>query len=137
MPRFNFSSSCTADTKLTKTLVMKTNKNLNHVGNVPLNLIRLSESSPSVCVRSGFGSPTCFDPSPSLCFFFFFHQTERRSVADVRGGFANSASSPMRQYPSPPTPPSFTLPYAHTTIQMHNVPAKLNSLLPLFSTFFD
>lgn len=42
----------------------------------------------------------CFDPPPLV--FFVVYQTERSSVADVKGGFANSASSPMSQCPPPP-----------------------------------
>lgn len=86
-----------------------------------------------LCFRWIFYLP-CFDPLP-LCvcivFLFFFNQTERRGVADVRGGFGYSTSSPMRQYPTlhPPTKTSFNPSYTHTTLQMHSIPAKLHSLV--------
>lgn len=79
---------------------------------------------------------------PPFCLFFFFYQTERRRVADVRGSFANSAISPVRQYPPLPTPPTLPPPlvlhYPHRTLQMHSVPSgKKNPWLSLFPLFMS
>lgn len=56
--------------------------------------------------------PICMCMRVCLCDFcrFCSNQTERRSVADVRGGVANSSSPPMRHNPvhsrtPPPNPP--------------------------------
>lgn len=84
-----------------------------------LNFFRVKLSF-NQCVQWNSYLPCVLIPPP-LC--FLFHQTERRSVADVKGGFANSASSPMRQYPSAhphPPLPSF----------MHTQPFRRTMSLP-------
>lgn len=92
----------------------------------------------AVCV--GFHiSRVLFTPH-SLC----SSQTERRGVADVRGGFANSASSPMRQCTSLPPSLTFfplthpiTLYYPHSTLLTHSVSAQMSSLVPVGFFFFN
>lgn len=55
---------------------------------------------------------------------FCSNQTERRSVADVRGGLANSSSPPMRRSPA-----HFTSPAPHTTPHTHTPLAVRRTIL--------
>lgn len=118
----------------------KTDKSMWGQKNVEtLNVMHYSKSL-TWCVPSGFHVSLVF--WSLLLFVCFFYQTERRRVADVRGSFANSAISPVRQYPPLPTPPTLPPPlvlhYPHRTLQMHSVPSgKKNPWLSFFPLFMS
>lgn len=86
-----------------------------------MSLCVLAECFCSVAYPQIWPLPLCVCVCVCVWFCCFCsNQTERRSVADVRGGVANSSSPPMRHKPRPLQPHPY-----FTSVTPHSPPLKL------------